>query len=81
MQVTVEVMGPLRIRLPEGQRVTTLWLSPGSTVADALRAAGVPENEQWNASIAGRLVGAEHPLSEGNHLLVFAPIAGGRSRP
>lgn len=70
-------MGPLRSRLPEGEMTTTLLLSPGSTVADALRVAGVPEEEQWNASIAGRLVEAGHPLNEGDSLLVFAPIAGG----
>ncbi|MBM3470780.1 MAG: RnfH family protein [Armatimonadetes bacterium] len=77
MRITIEVMSPLRNRLPRGQRSATLELRPGSTVADALRAAGVPDEELWNASIAGQLVYAEYQLKEGDSLLVFAPIAGG----
>lgn len=70
-------MGLLRGLQSEGQSTVTLDLQPGSTVADALRAVGVSDDEQWNASIAGQLVYAEHPLEEGDSLLVFAPIAGG----
>ncbi len=77
MRITIEVMIPLRNRLPQGGRITTLELHPGGTVADALRAVGVPEGEPWNASIAGQLVAATHPLKEGDFLLVFPPIAGG----
>lgn len=80
MRITIEVMSPLRCRLPQGQRLTTLELDPGSTVADALRAAGVPDGESWNASIAGQLVMVTHPLKEGDRLLVFPPIAGGCRR-
>lgn len=77
MRITIEVMSPLRNRLPKGRRSTTLELPLGSTVADALRAVGVPDDEPWNASIAGQLVYPEHALNEGDSLLVFAPIAGG----
>lgn len=77
MRITIEVMSPLRNRLPKGQRSTTLELRPGSTVADALRAVGVPDDELWNASIVGQLVEVTHPLKDGDLLLVFAPIAGG----
>lgn len=77
MRITIEVMSPLRNRLPKCQRSTTFDLPPGSTVADALRAAGVPDDEPLNASIAGQLVYAEHLLNEGDSLLVFVPIAGG----
>lgn len=77
MKITVKLLGPLRGRLPQGETTMVLSLGPGSSVADALRAAGVPDDEQWNASVGGRLVGPEHPLEEGDSLLVFAPIAGG----
>jgi sulfur carrier protein ThiS len=86
MQVTVEIMGPIRSRLPQRRGIATVTLSPDATVADALRAVGVPEDELWNASVEGQLVDARHPLRDGDRLLVFAPIAGGapdsrRSQP
>lgn len=77
MRITIKMMGPLRSPQSEGQGTVTLDLPPDSTVADALRAAGVPDEEPWNASIAGQLVYAEHALNEGDSLLVFVPIAGG----
>ena len=55
----------------------SLQLADGSTVMDAIRGIGVPEQAQWNASIDGNLVYADRVLREGDHLLVFAPIAGG----
>ncbi|MDR7543777.1 MAG: MoaD/ThiS family protein [Armatimonadota bacterium] len=76
MQVTVEVMGPIRSHLPQ-RRTAVVSLPPDATVADALRAVGVPEDERWNASVEGQLVDATHPLRDGDRLLVFAPIAGG----
>ena len=80
MRVTIKVMGSLPSHLSEGQSIATLELRGGSTVADALRAVGVPDGVQWNASIAGQLVEADHPLKEGDALLVFTPIAGGSAR-
>lgn len=77
MRITIEVLSPLRHRLPQDGRTTTIELHPGGTVADALRAVGVPDDEAWSASIAGQLAAATHPLKEGDLLLVFAPIAGG----
>ncbi|MDI6771613.1 MAG: MoaD/ThiS family protein [bacterium] len=77
MRITIKMMGQLRSLQSEGQSTVVLDLSPGSTVADAIRTAGVPDGEPWNASVAGQLVYAEHPLEEGDSLLVFAPIAGG----
>ncbi len=77
MRVTIEVIGSLPSHLPKGQSTASFELRAGSTVADALHALGVPDEVPWNASIAGRLVEAEHPLKEGDLLVVFAPIAGG----
>jgi sulfur carrier protein ThiS len=77
MQVTVEVMGPIRSHLRQRRGTAVVTLPPDATVADALRAVGVPEDERWNASVDGQLVDATHPLKDGDRLLVFAPIAGG----
>lgn len=77
MRVTIKLMGPLRSRFPTGGGSGTVELRPGGTVADALRAVGVPEGEPWNASIAGQLVEADRPLRDGDELLAFPPIAGG----
>lgn len=75
--VTVEALGPMRAFLRSADGKATLELAEGGTVQDALRAIGVPGKAQWNASIDGSLVYADHVLREGDHLLVFAPIAGG----
>ena len=77
MRVTVTVMGPFRGRVASDQGPAAVDLDPGGTVADALSAVGMADGEQWNASIAGQLVGADHVLREGDALLVFTPIAGG----
>ena len=55
----------------------TINVPEGGTVGDALRSLGVAEGEQWNASVGGQLVYASTEVSEGDHLLVFTPIAGG----
>ena len=80
MRVTIEALGHMRSFLGEGEASRTIELPEGATVANALTAIGVPEGEQWNAGIDGRLVYAGTVLGEGDRLLVFTPIAGGRDR-
>ncbi|MDP3063490.1 MAG: MoaD/ThiS family protein [Chloroflexota bacterium] len=77
MRVTIEVMGPLRKLLPKGESSTVIELQKGSKVGDAVKAVGVPDEEPWSASIQGQLVEVEHPLKDGDRMLVFAPIEGG----
>ncbi len=77
MQVTIEGLGPFKRHLPEGEKTVTINVPEGGTVGDALRSLGVAEGEQWNASVGGQLVYASTEVSEGDHLLVFTPIAGG----
>ena len=77
MRVTIEVMGPLRKLLPKGESSTVIELQKGSMVGDAVKAVGVPDEEPWSASIGGQLVETEHPLKDGDRMLVFAPIEGG----
>lgn len=77
MEVTIRPIGPLRRHLEEGRASVTVSLRPGSTVADALASIGIEEGAQWNASIDGQLVYRDVEISDGDHLLVFSPIAGG----
>ena len=76
----MEALGNLRGYLPGGKNPLVLDLPAGSTVRDALEAAGVPGGAQWNASIGGRLVYAGTRLQDGEKVLVFAPIGGGDGR-
>ena len=77
MLVTVEALGPLRSFAGARAGRASVELPDGATVSDALGAIGVPSTASWNASIEGSLVYAEQMLKDGDHLLVFAPIAGG----
>ena len=77
MKVTVQPMGPLRRSLGEGQSTATVSLPDGATVTVALAAVGIDEGTEWNASVNGQLVYGDMELSDGDHLLVFSPIAGG----
>ena len=80
VRVTVEVLGNLRRYLSGGASSVCVELPTGSTVRDALCAAGVPVDALWNASIGGRLVYANTTLDENDRVLVFAPIGGGGGR-
>ena len=80
MRVTVEALGNLRRHLRGSGNSVALELPEGSTVRDALSAAGVPADASWNASIGGRLVYAETALEDSDRVLIFAPIGGGWRR-
>ena len=77
MKVTIRPIGPLRRHLEGDSKSTEVTLPEGSTVADALTAIGIGADAQWNASIGGQLVYRDAEVSDGDDLLVFAPIAGG----
>ena len=77
MQVTVEALGNLRRYLSGGGSSVALELPSGSTVQDALCAAGLPGGVLWNASVGGRLVYGDTRLEECDRVLVFSPIGGG----
>jgi len=80
MRVTIRVIGSFRSLRRAGDTVIAVTLPPGSSVADALRAVGVGDDEPWNASIDGQLVDAERALQDGDLLFVFTQIGGGASR-
>ncbi len=78
MRVTIEALGALRRYLPEDEKTTTVELSEGGTVADALASIGAPLETQYNAAIKGQLVYTGTVLKDGDCLLLFTPIEGGR---
>ena len=77
MHVTVEPLGNLRRYVSGSGSSVALDVPAGSTVRDALSAAGIPAGMLWNASVGGRLVYADTVLMDGDRVLVFSPIGGG----
>ena len=77
MHVMVEPLGNLRRYVSGSGSSAGLDLPAGSTVRDALAAAGIPAGMLWNASVGGRLVYADTALTDGDRVLVFSPIGGG----
>ncbi len=80
MQVAVEVMGQFKNRAFAGRKALVVELPDGSRVGDAIRAVGLEHDEEWNASIDGRLVEADRVLLDGEVLFIFTAIAGGSAR-
>jgi len=78
MQVTVEMMGRFRGRTSAGREAVVVEIPEGSTVLHAVRAVGLADDEEWTASIDGRLAEEERVLQDGQTVLVFTAIAGGR---
>lgn len=52
-------------------------LSTGATVEDALKAAGIALEDVWITSVGGQQVKLDHPLNDGDEVLVFSPVGGG----
>ena len=77
MQVDIELIGSLRIYLPEGQKRVVLNVPEGTTVWEAVQAAGVPPGRTWNACVEGGLVYEDTGLKQRDCLVVFPPISGG----
>ena len=77
MEVIVEALGNVRQYLSGDESAMTVQVSEGALVQDALKAAGVPDDALWNASVDGNLVYSNTPLKNGDRVLLFAPIGGG----
>ncbi len=83
MKVEVHLFATLRQYLPSGRRDTgilTLEVPPGSTVADVVRALGVPADVSWIAVVDGEDAGPERRLAPGEVVSIFPPLAGGGAR-
>jgi uncharacterized protein len=64
---------------PEVADSVTVNLSPGATVRDAVRAAGVlggkSDLEKMAFGIYGKRAGLDHPLVEGDRVEIYRPLA------
>lgn len=78
MKITIRLYGSLRDLLPpETRGQTTLTLPEGAAVKDALTAVGLPD-EGFLTAVNGENVDDNgQELADGDHVLVFAPSAGG----
>ena len=59
------------------ERSMALKMPERSTVADVIKAAGIPEDEAGIAVISGKAVPREYPLSDGETVKIHPIIIGG----
>ena len=77
MRITLEMHGALQRYNPGGQRRAVLEVRDGISIDELLADLGVDMQALWNAALDGALAEGTETLSEGSHLIVFEPIAGG----
>ena len=74
--ISVEVV----FALPERQKLVTVELDPGATVADALDASGLVDSfseidfSAMQTGIWGRLAGRDESLANGDRVEVYRPL-------
>ena len=79
MKIEVRLFATLAAYLPDESdgRSAALEVADGSTVADAVRLLGIPDDMPFIAMIDGRDSALDRPLGDGDVLSLFAPLAGG----
>jgi molybdopterin converting factor small subunit len=76
--VTVRLFAALKKFLPRGSESgVVLELPLGSTVQDAIDALGIPSDHAGMLVSKDEYIEADSPLSDGQELSVFPPLAGG----
>ena len=80
MKIEVRLFATLAAYLPDESdgRSGALEVADGSTVADAVRLLGIPDDMPFIAMIDGRDAALDRPLGDGDVLSLFPPLAGGR---
>jgi molybdopterin converting factor small subunit len=79
VRVEVRLFATLERYLPPGSAngLAILDVPDGSTAADVARHLGIPAGFERVLLVNGREAGAEHPLSPGDVLDLYPPLAGG----
>ncbi len=76
--VRVKALGYLVRRLPGGAPLELPFSEPGGlTVREAMRLAGLPEEEVFLAVVNGKRVRLDDPLAPGDEVTFVPPVAGG----
>ena len=75
MEISVRLLGNLRRLAPTGS--LEMEVQPGTTVADMVELLGLGPGEVWLAKVGVQLVEMDHPLREGDELLLIPPVGGG----
>ncbi len=78
MAVTVKTLGFLASRLPGGGPVTVSFPETGGlTAGEAMRRAGIPEDEVFLVLVNGKRAKLDQALSPGDEVTFIPPVAGG----
>ncbi|MEW6243324.1 MAG: MoaD/ThiS family protein [Bacillota bacterium] len=77
MAISVVLYGGIGRYLPDGSERVLVDYREGMTVGDVLDGLPIPADEIWMTSVSRQIVPREHMLSDGDELLIFAPVAGG----
>jgi len=76
MIIHLEMQGDV-VMFSQGQTHLEVCLEEGSGLNDLLDRFRIEPGDFWKASINGRLVDGDAPLSEGDRVIIFPPIGGG----
>ena len=60
--------------LPGSAEVVQLTLAPGSTVGDAIKAAGIAQAAGQKLGVYGKVVTADTPLADGDRVEIYRPL-------
>ena len=77
MRVNVRLYSVLRRYAPGGGEAFDLELEPGADLALALARLGLPDKVERVVLLNGRRADPATPLSDGDVVTVFPPVAGG----
>ncbi|MGB9834154.1 MAG: MoaD/ThiS family protein [bacterium] len=75
MKVTVKLIGHLIQKVGFSEK--DVEISPGATVSQLLESLGIPGNSPMIITVGGKGVPPEHPLQEGDRVVISHVYSGG----
>ena len=75
MKVTVKLIGHLIQKVGFSER--DVEISPGATVSQLIESLGIPSNSPMIITVGGQGVPPEHPLKEGDRVVISHVYSGG----
>ena len=77
MRIGVRLQLNFKDMTPHGEDLFHMEAAPGTTVAEVLKALGIPDSTPKVIIVNGRAAGPTRELTEGDQLTLFPPVAGG----